>query len=236
MSKALVLFSGGQDSTVCLAWALAQARFETVATIGFAYDQRHDNELKQRPRIRQYLLDRFDEWAGKIDDDHVVNIALFREIVDSALLTGRPTTPRADGLPATFVPGRNLVFLLAAAIVAKERGYDTLVGGMCETDFSGYPDCRNDTIKALQVAMNLGLQAKVNIETPLMWIDKCDTWQMAYKLGGRDLVKMIIDETHTCYENARDHFHPWGYGCGSCAACELRAKGFAKWMRRERVA
>ena len=229
MSEALVLFSGGQDSTVCLAWALE--RYECVHTIGFHYDQRHHAELVQRPVILDDLRLKFPEWSKRLADDRLVEITLFRSIVDSALLNTRPDGVRADGLPATFVPGRNLVFLMVAGIIAKESGIKTLVGGMCETDYSGYPDCRDDTMKALQVAMNLGLLANLVIETPLMWIHKADTWKMAHDLGGTQLVNTIINHTHSCYENDRIHGHAWGFGCGECAACKLRSRGWVNFEK-----
>lgn len=230
MNEALVLFSGGQDSTVCLAWALS--RYDRVSTIGFHYDQRHHAELVQRPVILEHLIWAFPKWEAKLGDDRLVEITLFRSIVESALLNSRPEGVRPDGLPATFVPGRNLVFLMVAGIIAKERGIKTLVGGMCETDFSGYPDCRDDSMKAMQVALNLGLQAKLTIETPLMWIDKTETWQMADDLGGTKLVNIIVNYTHTCYENDRTHGHGWGLGCGECAACKLRSRGWIEYEKR----
>ena len=229
MSKALVLFSGGQDSTVCLAWALQ--RYDSVETIGFDYDQRHHAELTQRPVILADLRVKLPEWEHKLGADRVVRLDVFKGLVASELLDSRPQGTRPDGLPATFVPGRNLFFLLVAAIVAKERGIKTLVGGMCETDFSGYPDCRDDSMKAMQVALNLGLQAKLTIETPLMWIDKAQTWSMAYKIGGTHLVNTIVNHTHTCYENDREHGHGWGFGCGECAACKLRARGWIEYEK-----
>ena len=227
---ALVLFSGGQDSTVCVAWALR--RYKRVETIGFDYDQRHHAELTQRPIILADIRSKFPELRDKMGEDRVVKLDVFKSLVASELLDSRPQGTRPDGLPATFVPGRNLFFLLVAAIVAKERGIKTLVGGMCETDFSGYPDCRDDTIKAFQVAMNLGLLAKLTIETPLMRIDKAQTWSMAYELGGSSLVNTIVNYTHTCYENDRTRAHGWGLGCGACAACKLRAKGWIEYEKR----
>jgi 7-cyano-7-deazaguanine synthase len=227
-NHALVLFSGGQDSTVCVAWALQH--YDKVHTIGFSYDQRHGVEIGQRPIILDDLRSKFPEWEERLGDDKLVHISLFRSIVDSALLAGtKPQGTRADGLPATFVPGRNLVFLLTAGIIAKERGIRTLVGGMCETDFSGYPDCRNDTIRSMETTLNLGLQANIVLETPLMWIDKAETWKKAHDLGGTPLVNTIVNHTHTCYENNRSKAHAWGLGCGKCAACELRARGWAKY-------
>lgn len=229
---ALVLFSGGQDSTVCVAWALE--RFDKVYTIGFDYDQKHVAELKQRKVVLDDIRSKFPEWSERLGTDNLVRIDLFQRILtDVALLRGWPhdAMSRSDGLPSTFVPGRNLVFLLVAGIVAKEQGIKTLVGGMCETDFAGYPDCRDDTMKAMQVLLNLGLQAKIDIETPLMWIDKAQTWRMAYDLGGAPLVNTIVNHTHSCYENNREMNHGWGLGCGKCSACVLRARGWIEYEK-----
>lgn len=222
--KGLVLFSGGQDSTVALAWALE--RYAHVETIGFDYGQRHGVELEARRSVREKLPAVKAAWGERLGRDHAVELAF---PVASALLDDGPIRHEAGGLPNTFVPGRNLAFFLHAAVVAYARGIKHLVGGMCETDFSGYPDCRDDALKAFQVALNLGMEARFAIETPLMWIDKKATWQLAQELGGRALVELILEETHTCYRGERRHRHPWGYGCGECPACDLRAKGYFAW-------
>ena len=224
-THALVLFSGGQDSTTCLAWALE--RFERVETVGFDYRQRNRIELDVRPRVRAALLEAFPRWAGRLGEDHLLDLAALAEISDSAMTRGVAIATRADGLPNTFVPGRNLLFLTFAAALAYRRGVQTLVAGMCETDFSGYPDCRNETIKALGVALNLGMATQLVIETPLMWIDKAASWRLARELGGETLVDIVREETHTCYEGDRTHRHEWGWGCGVCPACKLRASGYA---------
>jgi 7-cyano-7-deazaguanine synthase len=224
---ALVLFSGGQDSTTCLAWALS--RYERVETIGFDYRQRHRPELDARKRILQLLPDAFPAWAGRLGEDHLLDLGLLGEISETALTREMEFEAKESKLPNTFVPGRNLVFLTVAAAVAYRRGIDVLVGGMCETDFSGYPDCRDDTLKATQVALSLGMDRRFRIETPLMWIDKAQTWQLARDLGGDRLVELIIEETHTCYLGSRGARHAWGHGCGRCPACALRKRGFEAW-------
>jgi 7-cyano-7-deazaguanine synthase len=224
---ALVLFSGGQDSTTCLAWALS--RHERVETIGFDYRQRHRPELDARKRILQLLPDAFPAWGGRLGEDHLLDLGLLGEISETALTREMEFEAKESKLPNTFVPGRNLVFLTVAAAVAYRRGIDVLVGGMCETDFSGYPDCRDDTIKATQVALSLGMDRRFRIETPLMWIDKAQTWQLARDLGGDRLVELIIEETHTCYLGSRGARHAWGHGCGRCPACALRKRGFEAW-------
>jgi len=225
--SALVLFSGGQDSTTCLAWALE--RYERVETIGFDYRQRHRPELDARKRILQLLPDKFPEWGKRLCEDHLLDLGLLGEISETALTREMEFEAKESKLPNTFVPGRNLVFLTVAAAVAYRRGIPLLVGGMCETDFSGYPDCRDDTIKATQAALSLGMDRAFTIETPLMWIDKAATWQLARDLGGEALVQLIIDETHTCYLGQRGARHAWGYGCGRCPACALRKRGFENW-------
>jgi 7-cyano-7-deazaguanine synthase len=225
---ALVLFSGGQDSTACLAWALD--RYDHVETIGFDYGQRHRIELDARKHVLAQLRAQFPAWAGKLGDDHVIDLSVIGKLSDTALTSHMQIRMREDGLPNTFVPGRNLFFFTAAATVAYRRGLKVLVGGMCETDFSGYPDCRDDTLKALQVALNLGMQTQCVIETPLMWLTKAHTWQLAQDLGGDALVQLIIEHTHTCYLGERGARHTWGYGCGACPACELRARGFTQWQ------
>ena len=224
---ALVLFSGGQDSTTCLAWALS--RFDHVETIGFRYGQRHEIELECRQPIRRALGELCSTWARKLGRDHLIDLNVLGQVSESALTADLPFGKRADGLPATFVPGRNLVFMTFAAIVAHQRGLRRVVCGVCETDFSGYPDCRDNTVKALQVAINLGMEARVVLETPLMWIDKAETWRLAEQLGGRALVDLIIERTHTCYLGDRTVRHEWGFGCGNCDACRLRANGWARY-------
>jgi 7-cyano-7-deazaguanine synthase len=224
-TSALVLFSGGQDSTTCLAWALD--RFDRVETVGFDYRQRNRIELEARPNVRAALTTAFPHWAQKLGEDHVLDLAALATISDSAMTRDVAIAARADGLPNTFVPGRNLLFLTFAAALAYRRGLKRLVTGVCETDYSGYPDCRDDTIKAMQVALNLGMATRLVIDTPLMWVDKAATWRLARDLGGEALVDIIREETHTCYEGDRAHRHDWGYGCGVCPACALRASGYA---------
>ena len=225
---ALVLFSGGQDSTTCLAWALH--RYQRVETVGFAYGQRHAIELACRDPIRVGLA-AINDWGTRLGPDHIVDIAGgMSAIGDTALTTDTEIAMNADGLPSTFVPGRNLLFFTYAAGIAYRRGIKRIVGGMCETDYSGYPDCRDDTIKAMQVTLNLGMQRRFVLETPLMWRDKAATWVLAHQLGGDPLVALIIDQTHSCYLGDRTHRHPWGYGCGTCPACELRAAGWQRWQ------
>lgn len=229
-SAALVLFSGGQDSTVCLAWALT--RFERVETVGFDYGQRHAAELQARIAVRRRLLETFGPAQGRLGPDHVLDLRGFGEVADSALTRERAIETDARGLPTTFVPGRNLVFFVYAAALADRRGADTLVGGMCETDFSGYPDCRRETLDAMEQALRLGMERPFRIETPLMALTKADTWTLADDLGGSDLVELILEETHTCYLGERGQRHDWGYGCGSCPACDLRARGWREWKGR----
>jgi 7-cyano-7-deazaguanine synthase len=224
INGALVLFSGGQDSATCLAWALS--RYPKVETIGFDYGQRHAIELTVRPRVLQQVRSLSPDWDRKLGDDHLIDLSLIGKISDTALTRDVAIGMQANGLPNTFVPGRNLLFMTVAATVAYRRGLDVLVGGMCETDFSGYPDCRDDTMKALQVALNLGMATRLKLETPLMWIDKAATWRLAQELGGQPLVDLIRKETHTCYLGERGALHDWGYGCGKCPACELRARGY----------
>ena len=224
---ALVLFSGGQDSTACLAWALT--RYARVETIGFDYGQRHHVELACRTQVRAALQAQFPHWAERLGEDHLLDVALLGQISDTALTDARAIEIGAQGLPNTFVPGRNLLFFTFAAALAYRRNLSVLVGGMCETDFSGYPDCRDNTLKALQVALSLGIAAPMTIETPLMWLDKAQTWALAEQLGGDALVDLTIAHTHTCYLGERAQRHAWGYGCGSCPACELRRKGYEAW-------
>lgn len=224
---ALVLFSGGQDSTVCLAWALE--RFGRVETVAFDYGQRHAVELEVRPRIRQRLPAISELWRARLGDDHLIRIDALATMSETALTHDMAIEMSASGLPTTFVPGRNLIFLSFAAALAYRRGIRHLVAGVCETDFSGYPDCRDDTVKAMQVALTLGLDRRVTIHTPLMWIDKAGTFAMAHSIGGAELIDVLLAETHTCYLGDRTHRHDWGFGCGECPACRLRAEGFAKW-------
>ncbi|WP_374591611.1 7-cyano-7-deazaguanine synthase QueC [Aquabacterium sp.] len=221
---ALVLFSGGQDSTACLAWALE--RYARVETIGFDYGQRHRIELDCRQTVRRELAAQFPQWAPKLGDDHLLDLSLLGQISDTALTQDRAIELQANGLPNTFVPGRNLIFLTFAATVAYRRGASVLVGGMCETDFSGYPDCHDNTLKAQQVALSLGLATPMTIETPLMWLSKAQTWALTEQLGGTALNELIIEHTHTCYLGERGQRHPWGHGCGTCPACALRRAGF----------
>jgi 7-cyano-7-deazaguanine synthase len=221
---ALVLFSGGQDSTTCLAWALQ--RFARVETIGFDYGQRHAIELAVRPAVLEKLRALSPEWDARLGMDHMIDLSLISKISDTALTSNVDIAMQANGLPNTFVPGRNLLFMTVAATVAYRRELAVLVGGMCETDFSGYPDCRDDSMKALQVALNLGMATRQRIDTPLMWIDKKQTWELAFETGGQPLVDLVRFETHTCYLGERGEKHEWGYGCGKCPACELRARGY----------
>jgi 7-cyano-7-deazaguanine synthase len=221
---ALVLFSGGQDSATCLAWALD--RFERVETIGFDYGQRHRVELKCRDGFRAALSEQFPAWSKRIGEDHILSLDALGAVSDCALTRETAIRMSKDDLPNTFVPGRNLVFLTFAAAVSYRRGLRHLVAGMCETDYSGYPDCRDDTIKAMQVALNLGMERRFVVHTPLMWEDKAATWCLAEALGGAPLVDIIVEQTHTCYLGDRTQRHAWGYGCGTCPACELRRKGW----------
>lgn len=228
---ALVLFSGGQDSTTCLMWALS--RFERVETVGFAYGQRHAVELDCRHRIRARLA-AWPGWGERLGPDHLIDLkTLFAAGVNNALTAPLPITAGEKSLPSTFVPGRNLIFFLAAALIAARRRLRRLVGGMCETDYSGYPDCRDDTLKALQVALNLGMLERFVIETPLMWRSKAETFALAETLGGEEALALILEETHSCYLGERSRRHAWGYGCGTCPACELRARGFALWQAKQ---
>ena len=226
--KALVLFSGGQDSTACLVWALE--RYAQVETIGFDYGQRHRIELDCRLDVLRELRAQFPAWSPKLGEDHLLDLSLLGQLSDTALTESRAIEMQANGLPNTFVPGRNLLFLSFAATLAYRRGASVLVGGMCETDYSGYPDCRDNTLKALQVALSLGLDQPMTIETPLMFLTKAQTWRLSEQLGGTALTDLIIERTHTCYLGQRDQRHAWGYGCGSCPACELRARGHAEFM------
>ena len=237
-TTALVLFSGGQDSTTCLAWALA--RYERVETVGFDYGQRHRIELDARLTVLRELKQQFPAWAARLGDDQLLDLAVLGQVSETSLTRDTAFQMESSGLPNTFVPGRNLLFLTLAAALAYRRGLQVIVTGVCETDFSGYPDCRDDTMKAMQLALSLGMDRRFLVETPLMWIDKAQTWQMAHDLGvasgtldgGPVLVDLITEHTHTCYLGDRAHRHAWGYGCGHCPACELRAGGYARWRDR----
>jgi 7-cyano-7-deazaguanine synthase len=226
--QALVLFSGGQDSTTCLAWALEH--FGHVETIGFDYGQRHQVELQARQQVLTALRAEFAQWRERLGEDHMIDLAVLGQISDTALTRETEIVMDAAGLPNTFVPGRNLLFFQLAAAVGYRRGLHKLVGGMCETDFSGYPDCRDDTLKALQVAVSLGMGQRFTFETPLMWLDKADTWQLAHTRGGQALVDIVLEQSHTCYHGVRETRHAWGYGCGTCPACALRKAGFERWQ------
>jgi 7-cyano-7-deazaguanine synthase len=230
--RALVLFSGGQDSTVCLAWALE--RFARVETLGFDYGQRHAIELSVRARLRENMAALNADWKSRLHDDHLVKLEALSAISDTALTRETAIEIADSGLPTTFVPGRNLIFFCFAGALAYRRGARHLVAGMCETDYSGYPDCRDDTIKAMQVALTLGLDKRVTIHTPLMWVDKADTFAMAVQIGGEAFLDLVIEDSHSCYLGDRTKRHNWGYGCGTCPACDLRAKGFAKFMKRRK--
>jgi 7-cyano-7-deazaguanine synthase len=233
-SGALVLFSGGQDSTVCLAWALA--RYDRVETVGFDYGQRHAVEMQARAEVRAHIADRFPDWAARLGEDHVLEMRGFGAVAQSALTAERAIEMTEKGLPSTFVPGRNLAFFVYAAALADRRGLQTMVGGMCETDFSGYPDCRRDTLDAMARALNLGMAQDFRIETPLMRLTKAQTWSLANGLGGEALVEIVVKDSHTCYLGDRTQLHPWGYGCGTCPACELRARGWEGWVAQDRPA
>ena len=232
-SSALVLFSGGQDSATCLAWALE--RYQQVETVGFNYGQRHAVELEVRGRFMDTLRERFPRWGRKLGADHVLDLGLLGQISDTALTQAKAIEFEKSGLPNTFVPGRNLIFMSFAAALAYRRGLSVLVGGMCETDYSGYPDCRDDTLKALQVTLSLGLDSRMVIETPLMWLDKAQTWALAERLGGAALVDLQVEQTHTCYLGERSKLHSWGYGCGHCPACQLRQTGHAQFMQQRQL-
>jgi len=231
--RALVLFSGGQDSATCLAWALAHYRH--VETIGFDYGQRHRVELECRETLRRRFVQLNPRWAERLGDDHMLDVGVLKQLGASAMTDEVAISMQADGLPNTFVPGRNLLFFTLAAALAYRRGLDVLVGGMSQTDYSGYPDCRDNTLKALQVALSLGVDRPLTVETPLMWRDKAEAWELARQLGGDELVEVIRTETHTCYVNQRDQLHEWGYGCGECPACELRAQGYERWVSGQKT-
>lgn len=224
---ALVLFSGGQDSATCLAWALSQ--FDRVETVGFDYGQRHKIELEVRKEFRAALTNQFPEWTLRLGEDHMLDAGIIGQLGGSAMTESIAIEMAENGLPNTFVPGRNLLFFTLAAALAYRRGLRVIVGGMCETDYSGYPDCRDDTLKAQQVALSLGLDRRITIETPLMWLDKAQTFALAQELGGQSLLGLIVEKSHTCYLGDRSKRHDWGYGCGTCPACELRSSGWQKF-------
>lgn len=228
--RALVLFSGGQDSATCLAWALD--RYEYVETIGFNYGQRHAVELECRTSFTEGLRRQYPDWSAKLGDDHLLDIRVLGEISDTALTKTKAIEIEHSGLPNTFVPGRNLLFLNLAGAVAFRRGLTVLVGGMCETDYSGYPDCRDTTVKAVQVALSLGLDQQFVIDTPLMWVNKAETWRLAEHIGGSNLIDLVQEYTHTCYRGDRTKRHRWGYGCNECPACELRKNGFNEFYEK----
>lgn len=226
--RAMVLFSGGQDSTVCLIWALL--RFATVETIGFDYGQRHAVELECRHRIRNRLVRENPAWSGSLGADHHIDLGFIKSMGKTAMTDRMDIEIGENGLPSTFVPGRNLLFFTAAAALAYRRGTKHLIGGMCETDYSGYPDCRDDTLKSLQSTINLGMDTRFVVHTPLMWLDKAHTWALAHELGGEQLVQLVREETHSCYLGERVVQHEWGYGCAQCPACDLRAAGYKRYM------
>ena len=226
-ASALVLFSGGQDSTACLAWALS--RYTRVETLGFDYGQRHVVELSLRPSLLSSMRTLNAEWHSRLGEDHLLDLSVLGKISDTALTRDTEIAMQTNGLPNTFVPGRNLLFITIAAALAYRRGIDVIVGGMCETDYSGYPDCRDDSLRALESALQLGMATTLSLQTPLMWLNKAATWQLAHDLGGEPLVALIRTDTHTCYLGERGLLHDWGHGCGACPACELRAKGYREY-------
>ena len=226
---ALVLSSGGQDSTTCL--ALALSKYERVETVAFDYRQRHSVELEARLNVLAQIKLQFPHWAHKLGEDHLLDLAVLGQVSETSLTRDMVFQMEEGGLPNTFVPGRNLLFLTLAAALAYRRGLEVIVTGVCETDYSGYPDCRDDSMKAMQLALSLGMDKRFLIETPLMWIDKADTWRLAQQLGGQPLVDLIVEHTHTCYLGDRSHRQDWGYGCGTCPACDLRAKGFTRFVQ-----
>jgi 7-cyano-7-deazaguanine synthase len=228
-SSALVLFSGGQDSATCLAWALS--RYARVETLGFDYGQRHSVELSLRSPLLSSLRALNAEWDRRLGEDHLLDLSLLGKISDTALTRDTAIAMQSNGLPNTFVPGRNLLFITVAAALAYRRGIDVIVGGMCETDYSGYPDCRDESLRALESALQLGMATTLSLQTPLMWLNKAATWQLAHDLGGASLVALIRSDTHTCYLGERGTLHEWGHGCGTCPACELRAHGYREYAQ-----
>ena len=229
---ALVLFSGGQDSTTCLAYALK--RYRRVETLGFDYGQRHRIEMQARLEVLQRIPQIMPDVADRLGPDHVLDLAVLGQVSDTSLTREMAFQVSESGLPNTFVPGRNLLFLTLAGALAYRRDLRALVTGVCETDFSGYPDCRDDTMKAMQLALSLGMDRRILIDTPLMWIDKAETWALAQSLGGSGLVQLILEHSHTCYLGNRSMRHDWGLGCGTCPACELRASGWQRWRAQDR--
>jgi 7-cyano-7-deazaguanine synthase len=227
MEKALVLFSGGQDSATCLAWALD--RFDRVETIGIDYGQSHSIELVVRTQFLKKLREQFPVWSQKLGEDHCIDLGVLGQISETALTRDREIEMSSSGLPTTFVPGRNLIFFTFAAAIGYRRDAKHIVTGVCETDYSGYPDCRDDTVKALQVALTLGMDRRFVIHTPLMWIDKAQSWCLAEQLGGEALIDLVVSDTHTCYRGDRSELHDWGYGCDQCPACDLRSSGWATY-------
>jgi 7-cyano-7-deazaguanine synthase len=226
--KALVLFSGGQDSTTCLAWALE--KYSKVETVGFDYGQRHAIELECRKTVLTEISRKFPDWADRLGDDHLIDLKTLGQISETALTRDTEMVFSNNGLPNTFVPGRNIIFLTMAAALTYRRGISTLVAGVCETDYSGYPDCRDDAIKSLQVTLNIGMGTNILIETPLMWLNKAQTWEMANTIGGINFIELVRNETHTCYKGQRTKFHSWGFGCGDCPACNIRARGYKEFL------
>jgi len=226
--RALVLFSGGQDSTTCLAYALD--RYAHVETIGFDHGERQPAEIEARVRVRAQIGENFPRWRKRLGADHLLDLSLLGQLADTTLTSERESEMSAGGLPNTFVPGRNLVFFTFAAIVADRRQLQVLIGGMGETDDSAYPDCRDNALKSLQVAISLGIDAPMTIDTPLMWLDKAGIWALSERLGGEPLIDLIVEHSHSCYLGDREHQHAWGYGCGLCPACDLRRKGYETWL------
>lgn len=226
--KALVLFSGGQDSTTCLAWALE--KYSKVETVGFDYGQRHAIELECRKTVLTEISRKFPDWADRLGDDHLIDLKTLGQISETALTRDTEMVFSNNGLPNTFVPGRNIIFLTMAAALTYRRGISILVAGVCETDYSGYPDCRDDAIKSLQVTLNIGMGTNILIETPLMWLNKAQTWEMANTIGGINFIELVRNETHTCYKGQRTKFHSWGFGCGDCPACNIRARGYKEFL------
>ncbi|AKK20551.1 7-cyano-7-deazaguanine synthase QueC [Candidatus Liberibacter africanus] len=229
-SNALLLFSGGQDSSTCLAWALQ--KFDKVETVGFDYEQRNKIELGCRLFLREKMVKLIPEWKHSLGEDHILPLAILGNITHSSLTKNIAMNLQSKNLPNTFVPGRNIIFLVFAAALAYRRGIKNIIAGMCETDYSGYPDCRHDTIRAIEIAINLGMESNVTIHTPLMWLKKYETWKLVQDIGGQDLVDLILEESHTCYLGIRDKRHEWGYGCGSCPACLLREKGWMEFKEK----
>ena len=229
--KAIVLFSGGQDSSTCLAWALAN--FSSVETVGFDYGQRHEVEMECRLEVRSKIAALKPEWAQKLGEDHRLDMSVLGQISDCALTSEKAIEFEENGVPNTFVPARNLLFFTFASALAYRRGATVLVGGMCETDYSGYADCRDNTLKSLQVSLSLGLDTRLVIETPLMWLTKAETWDLAYGLGGEPLVEIIRYDSRTCYAGDHTHWHEWGYGCGDCPACRLREEGWLEYVAKK---